>query len=275
MGHAFGVTPNYIVVPINHKMETPNFGHPVLLGKIQEHWTGIHLVDKAGNVQLFGADFSTPEEMFYHVHIVNAFENATGVTLDVGAYQSSPFAKTGSLDIAQFIDKALRDANPGRNVVRRLHLHLAGPQRGETTVQDLPQTPGSHSDFFRVSPDRIGLPYCFYYATEWWHNSMDYASMAIIKRDVCKGGLEDRLFWTRPDTYPGEPVFVPDRSGDEDGGVVLFIALDGQKEKTLFVTLDAKTMKELSVVELPTAIPFTAHGQFFASAASSSNDVLV
>jgi len=271
--HAFGVTPNYVILPLNHKLETPNLGHPVLVGKITEHWAGIHLVDKSGEVQVFATDFSAPEELFYHVHIVNAFENATGVTLDVGAYQSTPFAKSGAIDIAQFTEKTSRDANPVRNVVRRLHLHLAGPQVGQTTVQDFPQTPGSHSDFFRVNPKHVGLAYCFYYATEWWHNSVDYANMSVIKRDVCKGGLQDRLFWKRPDTYPGEPIFVPDNSADEDGGVVMFIALDGQREKTLFVILDAKTMTELSVVELPTRIPFTAHGQFFSSSASNVNEM--
>jgi carotenoid cleavage dioxygenase-like enzyme len=92
--------------------------------------------------------------------------------------------------------------------------------------------------------------------------------MAISKRDVCKGGLEDRVYWSRPDVYPGEPMFVPAASGDEDAGTVIFIALDGQKERTLFVTLDAKTMGELDVVELPARIPFTAHGQFFKAPAA-------
>jgi beta-carotene 15,15'-monooxygenase/beta,beta-carotene 9',10'-dioxygenase len=261
--HSFGVTSNYAILPMNHKMGVPNFGHPVLSGLIEEHWAGLHLVDlNTGNVQAFGADFSE-DQIFCHVHVVNSFENATGVTMDLGAYNSTPFGISGALNIPMFKDKSARDSNPVRNVVRRLHLHVSGDLAGQTTMQDFPQTPGSHSDFFRINPLHAGKAYCFYYATEWWHDGSNYANMAIVKRDVCKGGLEDRVYWSRPDVYPGEPMFVPADNGNEDDGTVVFIALDGQKERTLFVTLDAKTMSELDVVELPSRIPFTAHGQFF------------
>jgi len=194
---------------------------------------------------------------------VNSFENATGVTMDLSAYNSTPFAKSGALDIPQFMDKAARDSNPVRNIVRRLHFHVSGDLAGQTTIQDFPQPAGSDSDFFRINPSYLGKAYCFYYATEWWHDGINYASMAIVKRDVCKGGLEDRVHWSRPEVYPGEPIFVPAENGDEDDGTVVFVALDGQKERTLLVTLDAKTMGELDVLELPARIPFTAHGQFF------------
>jgi carotenoid cleavage dioxygenase-like enzyme len=245
---------------MNHKMAMPNMGHPVLLGAITEHWAGIHLVNlDSGEVRVFGEDL---DPVFYHVHIVNAFENATGVTLDLGAYETTPFAKSGALDIGMFKNKGERDSNKVRNVIRRVHLHLSGDQEGQLTWQDFPQTPASSSDFFRVNPTHAGKPYCFYYATEWWHDGENYANMAIIKRDVCKGGLEDRLYWSRPETYPGEPMFIPS-GGAEDDGVVIFVALDGQTEKTLLVTLDAQTMQELDVMELPARIPFTAHGQFF------------
>jgi carotenoid cleavage dioxygenase-like enzyme len=266
--HSFGVTSNYVILPMTHKMGMPNMGHPVLSGLIQEHWAGVHLVDlNTGDVQQFGADF-TRDQVFCHVHVVNSFENATGVTMDLGAYNSTPFAKSGALDIPQFLDKTARDSNPVRNVVRRLHMHVSGDLAGHTTVQDFPQTPGSHSDFFRINPLHAGKAYCFYYATEWWHDGINYANMAIVKRDVCKGGLEDRVYWSRSNVYPGEPMFVPGESGDEDDGTVVFIALDGQKERTLFVTLDAKTMGELDVVELPSRIPFTAHGQYYKAPAA-------
>jgi len=269
--HSFGVTPNYVVLPINHKMSTPNMLHPLLLGKIEEHWTGVHIIDSANKVHLFAADFTTLDKMFYHVHIVNSFENATGVTLDVGAFESTPFAKTAQLDIGMFKNKTSRDSNPVRNQIRRLHFHFSGPLQGQTTVQDF-QHDSSHNDFFQVSPAHVGLPYCYFYATEWWYNSTDFADMAIRKHDVCN---DKRVYWSRPDTYPGEPFFIPSESGQEDDGVVVFVALDGRKGKSLFVMLDGKTMEELEVVELPGIIPFTAHGNFFPDAKSAIAAVIV
>merc|ERR1711920_797791 len=84
--------------------------------------------------------------------------------------------------------------------------------------------------------------------------------MAIRKHNVCN---DKRVYWSRPDTYPGEPFFIPSMLGEEDDGVVVFVALDGRTRKSIFVMLDGKTMKELDVIELPGVIPFTAHGNFF------------
>jgi carotenoid cleavage dioxygenase-like enzyme len=258
--HAYGVTPNYVVLPMNHKMGMPNIPHPVLLGTIQEHWKGIYIVDREGSIQLFGADWKTFDKMFYHVHIVNSFENATGVTLDVGAYNSTPFAKSGQVDIEMMRNKTIRDSTRVKNNIRRLHFHLKGPLKGETTIQDFSKIPGSTSDFFRVSPKHVGLPYCYYYATEWAHNGVDFAQMAIVKHNVCN---DTKQYYTRPNTYPGEPFFIPSTSDAEDDGTVVFVALDGSEKRSLFITLDGETMEEKDVVKLPGRIPFTAHGNYF------------
>lgn len=252
--HAFGVTPNYIVLPFNHMMATPNMLHPTLMGTIVEHWDGIRIIDNENKVHTFDT-----ADQFFHVHTVNSFENDTGVTLDVGAFQTTPFQKSGQMDIAMFINKSDRDANPVRNVVRRLHFHFSGPLAGEVTSEDFNQVANSSSDFFRVHPDYVGMPYCIYYATQWWADGENFASMAIVKHDVCKGV---KTYWRRPNTYPGEAEMVPGPSGAEEDGVVMFVALDGEKEKSMLVILDAETFEELQVTELPARIPFTAHGQF-------------
>jgi len=260
--HGFGVTPNYIILPLNHMMNTPNMLHPTLMGTIVGHWNGIRIVDKDNTVHTFDT-----AEPFFHAHTVNSFENETGVTLDVGAFPSSPFQKSGQMDIAMFMNKNDRDANPVRNVIRRLHFHFSGPLAGETTSEDFDQVANSSSDFFRVHPDYVGMPYCVYYATQWWADSENCASMAILKHDVCKGV---KTYWRRPNTYPGEPEMIPGPSGGEEDGVVMFVALDGVKETSMLVILDAETFEELQVTELPTRIPFTAHGQFVPPLAGKS-----
>jgi carotenoid cleavage dioxygenase-like enzyme len=233
-------------------LKSPSMLHPTLMGSLLEHWQGIRVIDKDNKVHSFDT------EKFYHAHIVNTFENATGVTLDVGAFPTTPFQKSAQMDIAMFLDKRQRDSNPARNVVRRLHFHFSGPQSGEATFEDFDQTAGMQ-DFFRVHPDHVGLPYCIYYATQWWADGENYASMAIVKHNVCTGA---KTVWQRPNMYPGEPEMVPGPSGNEEDGVVMFVAIDGEKKASKYVILDAKTFTELEVTELPTHIPFTAHGQF-------------
>merc|ERR1712113_1305022 len=161
-------------------------------------------------------------EPFMHVHVVNAFENATGVILDVGAYHSPPFSKTGALDIHMFLNKTQRDANPSKAVMRRLHMHTSGPLAGNVTFTDFSQIPNSHADFYRINDAYIGLHYCFYYATQWWHDGKNYASMAVMKHDVCS---DTKTYWTRQDVYVGEPYFIANPSGQEDDGILVFVAL--------------------------------------------------
>jgi carotenoid cleavage dioxygenase-like enzyme len=257
--HSFGVTPNYIVMPIT-LMTGYNpgcTGGGVFCG-MSAHWQGIHLIDFHGNVTVFD---TTP---FAHVHIVNAFENATGVTLDVGAYDVNPFSRTGAMDVSMMRNKTERDANKVKAVIRRVHLHLLGPQTGQVTFMDFGKIHESHSDFYKTNPNYIGVPYCVYYATQWFHNSVSYASMAILKHNLCTDTI---TYWSRPDVYVGEPFMIPGPSGDEEDGVVVFVTIDGKQNRSSFMTLDAKTMKEVSgtSVDLPRHIPFTGHGDFFAA----------
>jgi len=267
--HSFGVTPNYIVMPL-----TLGFGHnkgcigamPVLCSMIAQ-WQGIHVIDNEGVTTVFDT------EPFMHVHIVNSFENATGVTLDVGAYDEPPFQRSGQLDITMFLNKTTRDNNPAKATVRRLHMHTSGPLAGKTTFADFEKTPGSHSDFYRMNENFIGLPYCFYYATEWFHDGQSYGNQAILKQNVCDG---TRTYWSRSDVYVGEPYFIPGPSGEEDDGLLVFVALDGSQRRSVFVTLDAKTMEELpdTAVKLNGHIPFTAHGDFFSDTRGISSTVV-
>ena len=47
---------------------------------------------------------------------------------------------------------------------------------------------------------------------------MSYASMAILKHNICTGS---KTHWSRPATYPGEPFFIAstETGAAEDDGV--------------------------------------------------------
>lgn len=254
--HSYGVTPNYVVLPINVKLGTPSFTNPLLLNVLKESWQGVYLMDLDGKTQKFN-----PTE-FYHAHIVNSFENETGVILDVGAGAHSQFSKNSALDTKMFLDKEHRDGDYDlqKNCVRRMHFHLTGDQAGETTEEDL--ICHGATDFFRIHPDFGGKPYCLYYATRWFHDLKHRANMAVVKHNICTGEVTE---WTKDAVYPGEPSMIPGPSGREDDGVVTFVALNGNKGVSELVLLDAKTFEEIEVVELSTHIPFTAHGNFLKS----------
>lgn len=141
-------------------------------------------------------------------------------------------------------------------------MHMTGPLKGQVTYEIFDQIPNSNSDFERINPRYNGLPYCTYWATEWWHDSVNYASMAVKKHNVCTNTL---TYWHQDDVYVSEPYFLPNPTGGEDDGLVLVIALDGKKGNSKLLILDGKTMEEVdgASASLPTHIPFTAHGEFF------------
>lgn len=255
--HSFGITENYVVLPMNLKMgmTASSLEHRVhMVDNFKEGWDGIHVVDLKGVVTRFDT------EKFFHVHIANTFENATGVVIDISTAHHIPFEDGPLLTTAKFLNKTLRDGMKDMNHLVRYHLHMAGALKGSVTREVL-TLPGRQSEFCKVSPSVNGKAYCHVYMNEWFHDDKSYASMAVLKQDLCKG---TRQYWHRDNTYPGEPSFIP-RAGeglDEDDGVVVFPVLDGEKRHSLFVVLDGKTFQELAVIALPTHIPFTAHGQF-------------
>eukprot|EP00928_Gymnodinium_smaydae_P065598 TRINITY_DN48704_c0_g1_i1.p1 TRINITY_DN48704_c0_g1~~TRINITY_DN48704_c0_g1_i1.p1 ORF type:complete len:564 (+),score=70.96 TRINITY_DN48704_c0_g1_i1:67-1692(+) len=262
--HSFGVTKNFVVLPCNMKIGVNKkfLEHrPYMLNAFEDGWDGIHVVDLEGRVRVFETD------PFYHVHIGNTFENATGIVMDIGTTAEIPFADSPMLTTAKFLNKTMRDAGVGpfNPQVRRYHLHTTGPKNGSVTVEVL-STRGRMHDFFKINPAYNGLPYCFIYMTEWLHDDKSYASMAILKHDLCKG---TRTYWHKQHTYLAEPFFIPAPGGGEDDGVVVFVALDGVERKSKYVVLDAASFKEIAIVPLPTHVPFTAHGSFYPSVGES------
>jgi hypothetical protein len=81
---------------------------------------------------------------------------------------------------------------------------------------------------------------------------------AIIKLDVHTCTAK---FWMCEGSVPGEPIFVPGpgASGKEDEGVLLTVALDGEKGTSALVVLDAETMTEVARAEMTIPFPFGFH----------------
>merc|ERR1740130_369585 len=184
--------------------------------------------------------------------------------MDLGTFDSIPFSPH-ALGTADFLNKTARDAKNDDQYVERLHLHLAGPQKGSVTREKM-SVPGRLTDFFKINDAMAGVPYCIYYAVEWTHDDKTHANMAVLKHNMCNN---TKTYWTKEHMYPSEPFFIATGNG-EDEGLLVFVALDGPRGASDFVILDAKTFKEVAVVQLPVHIPFTGHGQFIPTAAKEA-----
>jgi Lignostilbene-alpha,beta-dioxygenase and related enzymes len=67
-----------------------------------------------------------------------------------------------------------------------------------------------------------------------------------------------------PGTYTGEPLFVPDPSGEaEDDGAIVTVVLNSTAEISELLVLDAADLSEHARGQLPTALPFGFHSQFY------------
>lgn len=258
--HSFGVSEHYVVLPLNLKMGMPTSGS--LISAFEAGWDGIHVIDLEGKIQVFETD------PFFHVHIANTYENETGIVMNLGTYGEIPFSPH-AVSKALFVNKTGRDTrgNFTQNV-ERIHLHLSGPLKGSVTREKI-SPPGRQTDFFKINDMKNGMPNCIYYAVEWFHDDKAYASMAVMKHDLC---ANQRTYWNKQYSYPGEPFFIAtgNETSSEDDGLLVFVTLDGPRSASDFVILDAKTFKEIQVVQLPTHIPFTAHGQFIPHAAKEA-----
>ena len=53
------------------------------------------------------------------------------------------------------------------------------------------------TDFTQINRKVSGSKHCYYWGVEWFADGESYASMAIVKYDLCYGG--EKLSWARRD----------------------------------------------------------------------------
>lgn len=84
----------------------------------------------------------------------------------------------------------------------------------------------------------------------------------LIKYDT---GARTAVARVRRAQSPGEPIFVADPDGGgEDDGVCLSVVLDGTRERSHLLVLDARTFEEVGRAEMEVVVPFGFHGTHFA-----------
>jgi carotenoid cleavage dioxygenase-like enzyme len=269
--HSYGVTSDFVVLPY-----TPMAFSllPGLENKPMEDSfsktdpTATHFVAYPFD----GSDplvFAAPRPFTYN-HLVNAYQNQSAIVFDVVSFQdASLFLTSGAAHIRVQVNKTARDAlRDSSQRVWRYVLHLDGPLKGHVTDEPI-SLPGRAVEFPKINMKYSTKPHCIYYGQEWYHNDLEFGSMAVLKHDMCKG---TRQYWYKPSTFPSEATFIA-RPGalKEDDGVLVFAVTYGVNGTSAFVMADGETMETLTEQPLPVAIPFATHGEWFDGLIGSSS----
>jgi len=256
--HGLGMSEHYIIL-----VEYPLVVHPLALfvlpltGKsyIKAYkWeptrgTRIHVINKADG-RVLGRWETDALFAFHHVH---AQESGDELWVDLSVYEHGP-------DIIDhlYLDK-LRSPTGGSidySGLQRLRIPLKGASKQVTRERlaepmfEMPQlnwdrcAQGSYQYTYGVSFSAPG-------------RFVDQ----LVKIDVARG---THTVWHEPGCNPGEPVFVPQGpTFAEDAGVALSVVLDTRTAHSFLLVLDAETFQERARIDLPHAIPYMLHGQYY------------
>ncbi|MPZ39284.1 MAG: beta-carotene 15,15'-monooxygenase [Rhizobiales bacterium] len=190
-------------------------------------------------------------EAVFAFHHVNAYEREDELVLDLVAYPDPAIIdhlylsrlRTGEpFDAVGSLCRYVIPLGPTKSGVRKHQI--------TTTAVELPRI-----DYGRTA----GRAYRVVWGTG-NHEPGNFLD-SLVWIDVETGQC---AVWAEPGCYPGEPVFVAAPGANDEGeGVLLSVVLDGQRDTSFLLVLDASRMAEIARAECPHVIPFGFHGNFF------------
>ncbi|MCT0208443.1 carotenoid oxygenase family protein [Synechococcus sp. CS-1332] len=191
-----------------------------------------------------------PEGFVFH-HL-NAWEDGGAVVIDSIYYADFP-----SIGPDQDYKEVDFDRIPA-GLLERCRLDLAS---GTVTSSRLSERT---CEFAMVAPARVGLESRYGWMAVAEREQGNDPLQALMKLDLHGG--ETRVWSAAPRGFVSEPIMVP-RPGAtaEDDGWVLGLYWNGARSASDLVVLDAASMEELALVELPLAIPHGLHGSWVAA----------
>ena len=253
--HDFAITPNWAVFLQNAIDFNPL---PYVLGqkgaaqclKSRSGGQGqFWLIPRAGGAHAGEQPRILPAPEGFVFHHLNAWEEGDTVVLDSIFYPDFP--SIGPDDDFRRVDF---DTIPeGR--LKRCRLDLTA---GSVSAEVLSSRT---CEFAMVNPARVGLP-----ASQAWMAVAEREQgndplQAVLRRDLISG--DQRVWSAAPRGFVSEPVMVPRPGASaEDEGWVLCVVWNGARRSSDLVILDARSLEELAVLELPLAIPHGLHGSF-------------
>lgn len=219
---------------------------------------------------------SIDQDPFYFGHFLNTFSAEAGkITFDIDVEQQVFFDR---FSFAVQRNKSSRDnwAAEHGDAYSTPTRYEVDIEAGTVTSKQLfpdpktqcaPNSKWCEFDLFKLHPDDVGKPYCGFWSQQVYFNSSSFASQGIVRAELCgQDGPTVVASWHRPNTYPGEPQFVPKPGAtDKTEGVIIFKVYEGVTKKSKIIVTDAKTLVTIASAELPVRVPFTVHGNFYSA----------
>lgn len=251
--HDFGMTERYVVVPeipyVVNPLQVP-LGTGTVADSFQwkpERPARFLVIDRRnGSLR---ARYET--DPFFVFHVANAYEEGDDIAVDLIAYTDPSII--GALEL-----EAL-DVSPPRIDARlrryRLSLNGGSVRSEELSAERQLEAP-------RIDDRVSGRAYRYVWAGAGTPDESNRLLGRIVKVDVER--RETVAQWSEGECSTWEPVFVPAPDGrDEDDGVILSLALDPGRGRSILLVLDARTLADVARVELPHVVPFGFHGRYF------------
>jgi len=182
-------------------------------------------------------------------HHLNAWEEGESVVLESIYY--ADFPSIGPDEDFRSIDFELLP----EGLLERCRINLSDSTVATTRLSE------RCCEFAMVNPEREGLPCRFAWMAVAERETGNDPLQAIKKLDLQSG---ERCVWSAaPRGFVSEPLMVP-RPGAtaEDDGWVLCLVWNGARCASDLVILDAASLSEVAVLELPLAVPHGLHGSF-------------
>jgi carotenoid cleavage dioxygenase-like enzyme len=263
--HSLALTPNYVVL-----IEPPLTVDPKAFllkgGAFIDHFewhperdARILLVDREN-----GDVTERTIDPLFTFHLANAFERGRedddpgSVVVDAVVYEDASIVTDLGFDGGVA-------APPSPGELRRIRVPSpeSEPASGTDAVGDGDGTVSVEPlyegiELPRFAPDVTGREYDYVYGQATGREGMN----GLVKVDAGTGLKQE---WWEPGLWAEEPVFVPEPDAErEDAGAVLATALDPAAERTVLLVLAGTTFTERARIELPHAVPFGFHGEYYA-----------
>lgn len=195
-------------------------------------------------------------ESFFSFHHINAFESGPHLYLDLTAYADTK--SLFDLKLAKLRGEDQADLSRAAGEFRRYRVPLAA---GNQSV-DYDVVSSHFIELPRINPGQTArATYTYAYGVGSQGDSIQGLHNRLFKINTSSGAAQ---VWYEPETYPGEPVFVPaPQARTEDDGVILAVVLDGPANKSFLLALDADSFEEIGRAALPHHLPFGFHGEYF------------
>lgn len=237
-----------------------------------------YLIDKQSG-KVHKTDFVT-QDPFMFTHFINCYEDDGHVVCDMLAFDNGDFFDANNVKkllsndpirdsnfarAERFVIPLLENANDiidQKELVTLEYTTASVMKMGKKFVMKPEILTTKGLELPCLNKKFIGKKYKFFYVTGntspcgYFENSLVKMDLETKELKVWQGSTEE---------YPGEPMFIPNPSAnedDEDNGVILSVVINSRmEEKDYLLFVDSKTFKEIGRANFSQSkVPFLIHG---------------